>query len=104
MSGPFPGMDPFLESPAYWRDFHQSFITYWRDALLDQLPDHYEVRIDERLGITSEGHERKDVLPDLSISQSYPLPRELPPETATAVLEKEPATLQLKYLEVEPEA
>ena len=21
---PFPGMDPFLESPAYWRDFHQT--------------------------------------------------------------------------------
>src|SRR4051794_31878726 len=104
MSGPFPGMDPFLESPAYWRDFHQSFITYWRDWLLDHLPDHYEVRIDERLSVSNEGHERKDMLPDLSVSQSHPLPRELVPEAAIAVLEKEPATLQLKYLEVEPEA
>jgi hypothetical protein len=41
-------MDPYLEDPAFWPDFHQSFILYWRDALNDQLPDHYEARIDER--------------------------------------------------------
>jgi hypothetical protein len=22
MSSPFPGMDPYLEDPAYWSDFH----------------------------------------------------------------------------------
>jgi hypothetical protein len=97
-------MDPFLESPAYWRDFHQSFITYWRDWLLDHLPDHYEVRIDERLSVVNEGLECEDVLPDLSVSQSHPLPRQLVPTTATAVLDIEPATLRLKYLEVESEA
>ena len=54
MTSPFPGMDPYLEHPGYWRDFHQSFIIYWRDWLADHLPDHYAVRIDERLGVVAE--------------------------------------------------
>ncbi len=104
MSAPFPGMDPFLESPAYWRRLHQCFITYWRDWLLDHLPDHYEVRIDERLSVVDEEAERKDMLPDLSVSQSYPLPHQLVHEAAVAVLDKEPVTRQLKYLQTAPEA
>lgn len=97
-------MDPFLESPAYWRDFHQSFITYWRDWLLDHLPDHYEVRIDERLSVVDEEAERKDVLPDLSVSQTHPLPNQRIPESTIALLDMAPVTLKLKYLEAEPEA
>jgi hypothetical protein len=49
MTSPFPGVDPYLEAQGYWPDFHGSFITYWRDAFNDILPEHYEARIDERL-------------------------------------------------------
>ncbi|MBW3540169.1 MAG: DUF4058 family protein [Planctomycetes bacterium] len=28
MSSPFPGMDPYLEDPAFWPDFHSTFINY----------------------------------------------------------------------------
>ncbi len=98
MTSPFPGMDPYLEHPAYWRDFHQSFITYWRDWLLDHLPDHYEVRIDERLGVVAEVNgDGRTMLPDLSVSQSQPLPREVPAETAVATLEREPVRLNVSY-------
>lgn len=41
-------MDPYLEDPAFWSDFHDSFIVYSRDALNDDLPDHYEARVNER--------------------------------------------------------
>jgi hypothetical protein len=60
MPGPFPGMDPYLENPAFWSDFHARFITYWRDALSDCLPDKYEARIDEKalLNNDEETHER----------------------------------------------
>jgi hypothetical protein len=33
LATPFSGMDPYLEHPAFWRDFHQNFLTYWRDCL-----------------------------------------------------------------------
>lgn len=38
MPSPFPGMDPFLESPALWRSFHQLFIAAATTALNAQLP------------------------------------------------------------------
>src|SRR6516165_6285746 len=105
MATPFPGMDPYLEHPGYWRDFHQSFITYWRDWLLDKLPDHYEVRIDDRLGVVAEQvGGGKTMLPDLSVSQSHPLPERVPPEAAVATLIREPVTLRLAYVEEETES
>ena len=30
MPSPFPGMDPYLENPEIFPDFHDSFITYLR--------------------------------------------------------------------------
>jgi hypothetical protein len=98
-------MDPYLEHPGYWRDFHQSFITYWRDWLLDNLPDHYEVRIDDRLGVVAEQPGGgKTMLPDLSVSQSAPLPESVPPESAVATLDREPVTLGVNYAEEETES
>jgi hypothetical protein len=32
MPSPFPGMDPYLESPEIFPDFHDSAITYLREA------------------------------------------------------------------------
>src|SRR5438105_5059659 len=85
---PFPGMDPYLESQAYWPDFHASFVLYWRDALVDALPDNYEVRIDERVHVVEllpEQHKR--MAPDLTITQRGP-------STAVAVAPPGVATLQ----------
>lgn len=63
MSSPFPGMDPYLEGPAFWSDFHRSFITYCRNAVLDQLPDGYDARIDEKIRV---------IIPDESGTRYYP--------------------------------
>ncbi|MFQ6042589.1 MAG: DUF4058 family protein, partial [Candidatus Poribacteria bacterium] len=41
MPSPFPGMDPYLENPVWWPDFHHSFITYARDALQPGLRPRY---------------------------------------------------------------
>ncbi len=41
MPSPFPGMDPYLEDPAYWPDLHHSFATYIRDDLQPLLHPHY---------------------------------------------------------------
>ena len=29
MPSPFPGMNPYLEQPDVWHDFHQGFIPRW---------------------------------------------------------------------------
>ncbi len=51
MRSPFPGMDPYLETPAFWSDFHARFINNWCDAVLDCLPSDYEARFDEKVNL-----------------------------------------------------
>ena len=54
MKSPFPGMDPYLEDPAYWMDFHATFVNYWREAVADLLPENYEATIEERIQLPVE--------------------------------------------------
>jgi hypothetical protein len=69
MPSPFPGMDPYLEDPAFWQDFHRSFITYCRDALLDKLPEQYEARIDEQVRLVEHQCDRVVAhLPDVAVT------------------------------------
>lgn len=41
MPSPFPGMDPYLENPEIFPDFHDSVITYLREYLQACLPEPY---------------------------------------------------------------
>jgi hypothetical protein len=38
MKSPFPGMDPYLESPEIWPDFHSRFINAWCEAIAGRIP------------------------------------------------------------------
>ena len=51
MPSPFPGMDPYLESPEHWSDFHHRFIDALSEAIADRLPEGYFARIDEHVVI-----------------------------------------------------
>lgn len=69
MTSPFPGMDPYLEDPAFWPDFHYTFINYWREALADVLPDNYEANLGEKVyPLESDPDARKLISPDVAIS------------------------------------
>ncbi len=76
MGSPFPGMDPYLESPEFWPDFHSRFINYWCEAIAEALPGSYEARLDERVSLVEvpppeewEGKADKQIRPDVAISQ-----------------------------------
>jgi hypothetical protein len=47
MPSPFPGMDPYVESPAHWSDFHPTFIGALRESINRVLPKGYRARVDE---------------------------------------------------------
>ena len=51
MPSPFPGMDPYLESPAHWSDFHGTFVPALRDAINQRLPKNYIARIGEHVSV-----------------------------------------------------
>ncbi len=54
MPSPFPGMDPYLEDPPRWPDFHHRLISAISDALVLQLRPNYYARIEERVYLSGE--------------------------------------------------
>lgn len=98
MPSVFPGMDPYLETPAFWPDFHARSITYCCDMLAEHLPANYEARIDERINLVEVPPEEiKLVRPDLAISQTSPSPTRLAAPAGTLTLE--PVTVPLGILD-----
>lgn len=70
MPSPFPGMDPYLEDPRYWRQFHHLFITYLFEAINHSVPDPYAARIDERTKIVDVATgESAEVIPDVQVDR-----------------------------------
>ncbi len=99
MSSPFPGMDPFLENPAYWSDFHATFINYWREAIADALPPHYEASISERVYLMEHDPDaRKLAFADLAVTQAETLSAK-PSPAASGIATLEPVTIPLQLLE-----
>ena len=68
MRCPFPGMDPYLERPEIWPDFHDSLITYIREALQPKLRPRYAALTQDRLYVVE--HERS-IRPDVSIVRTH---------------------------------
>jgi hypothetical protein len=83
-------MDPYLEDPAFWPDFHFTFIGCWREAIAEVLPEAYEARLDETIHLVDMSEEViKLIYPDVAVSQARKRPRtsSLRPGTTMAVLE-----------------
>jgi uncharacterized protein DUF4058 len=87
MRCPFPGMDPYIERPAIWADFHDSLITYAKSALQPQLrPRYLAVSADRLYVVESE----RSIRPDVSIvSTGRPFSSAAP----TALLEPDAPTV-----------
>jgi Protein of unknown function (DUF4058) len=49
MPSPFPGMNPYLEDPNRWSDFHNRLIVALADTLTPQLLPKYQVNIEKRI-------------------------------------------------------
>lgn len=67
--GAFPGMDPYLEAPDIWPDFHDAFTAELRGVLNRILPDPYYARTQSRpeLGIVMHGGTARRIVPDVAI-------------------------------------
>ncbi len=51
MPSPFPGMDPYIEDPFFWTDFHTSLMGAMRKALNAVLPDRYTAAIERHVWV-----------------------------------------------------
>jgi len=72
MLSPFPGMDPYLESPLHWRDVHHRLAAEISRRLSPRLSPRYVARLETRLVAFSPDEEEISVLvPDVEVTQKH---------------------------------
>jgi len=76
---PFPGMNPYLEAPDIWPDFHDALAAAMRASLNMLLPEPYYARLQKRpeLGVILEAGTPHRIIPDVSVLR-HPHPERLP--------------------------
>jgi hypothetical protein len=95
-------MDPYLEDPAYWLDFHARYINAWAEAIAQELPAEYEANLGERVYLVEMDPEtRKLIYPDVAVSDGGPRSGTL---TTASVATLEPITVPLEVVEGPREA
>jgi hypothetical protein len=96
MASPFPGMDPYLELPAYWDDFHATFIISWRRAINKLLPRPYHAQLNVKANLIEvDAATTKLVIPDVSLLRSKHGVTEFRNDSSVSTLEPVTCTLPL---------
>ena len=96
-------MDPYLEHPGVWPDFHAEFISCLRHQLRQRLPPNYDARINERIALFDmEGELVRTFVPDTFVLEKRNGGRSPTTLSSTAVLE--PVTLPLLIVHESREA
>jgi len=67
MASPFPGMNPYLENPAFWPEVHNRLIVNLADSLASQIPPQYRVAIEQRTYLSDASDSVLVGLPDVSV-------------------------------------
>src|SRR4051812_22289000 len=72
MPSPFPGMDPYLESPTQFPDFHGRFINSLCETIADTLPETYFARIQEDVVLLEPDPPAYKMTPDVRVGADAP--------------------------------
>lgn len=98
MTSPFPGMNPYLETPELWSEFHSRMIVAIADALDELLSRQYRVAVEKRVYLSQDEEQILIGIPDVSlmgVQSEASLPRSNVQSTAVI----EPLTVELPTLE-----
>lgn len=107
MPSPFPGMDPYLEIPELWPNFHHLLISEIAKALSPQLRPKYRVVVEVRMYETTDENSLLVGIPDITIKRQQAASK--PSNHQVAVLSSPkpisvrlplPITIKEGYLEI----
>ena len=88
-------MDPYLEDPGIWPDFHSKLINYLQESIADRLPDHYSARVREQIRLVDlDRSEAKRFEPDVNVARTDRIPSTV--KTAAGALLLEPTLVDLE--------
>ena len=84
MSSPFPGMDPYIETPELWSDFHNNLASEMQAHLNRLIQPHYFARLTPYVTYeVVEVGQVHGVRPDVGVWQLQTVPGEAQASTAT---------------------
>jgi len=101
---PFPGMDPYLEAPAGWQEFHHLFIAGIQEALVPKVRPKYAVHIERYVYVTEVFGEEGRIRPDVAIvetGQQGSIAEQQTSAVATAVLVPLPVLEEVRHFFLE---
>ncbi|MFN8490439.1 MAG: DUF4058 family protein [Caldilineaceae bacterium] len=106
MPSPFPGMDPYIEHPEVWSDFHGAFAEVIRSQLNEVIRPRYVARMTPHMTYeTVEIESRRVAYPDVGLWQPQPptgkVAVAIPPPTPAPVISLVTTELPLRLYTVE---
>lgn len=89
MPSPFPGMDPYLETPRLLYDVHHSLISEMQTALNPALVPRYVARVKMRVYVSGEDDPARDAwrLPEVGVNRTAKRKRSKTAKRTDAVAE-----------------
>ena len=78
-------MDPYLEAPWIWPDFHNSFADEIRRMLNEHLPKNYFAQLEARSELGIRATKKQIIAPDVAVIQSGRRPRPAPQDDGGGV-------------------
>jgi len=108
MPSPLPGMDLYLEQPAFWASFHSRFVVAMADAIEVLLDSAYYVEVEVRTYLSQTDGSMLIGIPDAVVAQAADLPTGVNPATASVAVQARPQrvtvplpeTVKERYLEI----
>lgn len=106
MPSPFPGMNPFIEQPELWSEFHSRMIVAIADTLDDLLNRNYRVAVEKRVYLSQDDEQVLIGIPDVAVTSSSENPPIDSSRHSVAIAEPQivelpqPKEVQERYLEI----
>jgi len=104
LPSPFPGMDPYLEHPVRWMNFHDQLVVAIGHAIAPLVAPRYWVSVQERVYVGEPAdadfirQQDRFRRPDVTVSR-VPVEAVAPALMATTVAEAEPLTVYVPVQE-----
>jgi len=71
MPSPFPGMDPYLETPQLWPDVHHGLVSQIQAVLTPEVRPRYVARVELRVYISDDDDPGREVIiPDVRVEKT----------------------------------
>lgn len=96
MPSPLPGMNPYIEQPELWSEFHSRMIVAIADSLDELLSRDYRVAVEKRVYLSQDDEQVLIGIPDVAVTSSTGSSKTNP---STGVVVAEPQTVELPQLE-----